>query len=78
MLSYHSMADHLLIKFVVAYVELSVHEPAQAVMSTNIRIKLPLNIIRIRIRAISGVQIYLNICLVNMRHPNIFGYLFGT
>ena len=26
----------------------------------------------------SGVWIYSDICLVNMLHPNIFGYLFGT
>ena len=45
---------------------------------SNIRIKLPSNIIRIRICDISSVQIYLDICLVNMWHPNIFGYLFGT
>ena len=44
----------------------------------NIRIKLPSNIIRIRISANSGVQIYLDIRLVNMGYPNKFGYLFGT
>ena len=39
---------------------------------SNIRIRLPSNIIRIRIRAISGVQIYSDIRSVNMWHPNIF------
>ena len=34
------------------------------------------SIIRIHIFAISRVQIYLDICLVNMWHPNIFRYLF--
>ena len=48
--------------------------------------KLPLNIIRICICAISGVLKFSDICLVNlfiqifvqyiMWHPNIFGYLF--
>ena len=47
----------------------------QSVMSMNIR---PSNIIRIRIRAISGIQIYSDIHSVNMLHPNIFGYSFGT
>ena len=45
---------------------------------SNIRIKLPSNIIRIRIRAISGTQIYSDIHSVNMWYPNIFGYSFGT
>ena len=45
---------------------------------SNIRIKLPSNTIRIRICAISSVQIYLDSHSANMRHPNIFGYLFGT
>ena len=45
---------------------------------SSIRITLPLNIIPICIRSISGIQIYLDICLVNMGHPNIFGYLFST
>ena len=44
----------------------------------NIKIKWPSNIIRIRIRAISGIQIYSDICLVNMLHPNLFRYSFGT
>ena len=34
--------------------------------------------IGIRISAISGIQIYSDIYLVNMLHPNIFGYSFGT
>ena len=52
----------------------------QSVMSTNIRIKWPSNIIRIRIRirAISAIQIYSGIRSVNMLHPNIFIYSFGT
>ena len=33
-----------------------------------------MNIIRICIRAISRVQIYSDICSVNMWYPNIFGY----
>ena len=33
---------------------------------------------RIRIRAISGIQIYLDICFVNKWHPSIFEYSFGT
>ena len=45
---------------------------------SNIRITLPLNIIPICICAISGIQIYLDICLVNVWHQNIFGYSFGT
>ena len=45
---------------------------------SNIRIKLPSNIIRICICEISGVRIYLDICSVNIGHPNIFGYSFGT
>ena len=45
---------------------------------SNIQIKLPLNILRIRIRANSDVRIYLDICSVNMGYPNIFGYSFGT
>ena len=44
----------------------------------NIQIKCPSNIIFILIHAISGIQINLDISLVNTRHPNIFGYLFGT
>ena len=44
----------------------------------NIQVKWPANIIRIHIRAISGVWIYLDIRLVNMLHLNIFGYWFGT
>ena len=40
---------------------------------SNILMKLPSNIICIHIHAISRVQIYLDICLVNMWHPNIFG-----
>ena len=44
----------------------------------NILIKLPSTIICIRIHAIFVVQIYLDIFLVNMWHPNIFRYLFGT
>ena len=39
----------------------------------NIRIKWPSNILRIC--AISRVGIYSDIRLVNMWHPNIFGYL---
>ena len=42
----------------------------------NIRIKLPSNIIRIH--AISGVRMYLDIRSVNVWHPNIFGYSIGT
>ena len=45
---------------------------------SNIRIKLPSNIIGIRICASSGVQIYSDIRSVNMGYPNIFGYSFGT
>ena len=45
---------------------------------SNIRIKLPSNIIRIRIRAISGVRIYSDIRLVNMWHLNLFRYSFVT
>ena len=45
---------------------------------SNIRIKLPSNIICICIRAISGVRIYSDIHSLNMLYPNIFGYLFGT
>ena len=46
---------------------------------SNIREKkLPSNIIRSWSLAISGVQIYLDIALVNMWHPNLFGYLLGT
>ena len=37
-----------------------------------------MNIICIRSLAIFAVQIYSDICLVNMWHPNIFRYLFGT
>ena len=44
----------------------------------NIQIKLPANTIRICICAISGIKIYSDICLVNMWHTNLFGYLFGT
>ena len=36
-----------------------------------------MNIIRIRVRTISGVRIYSDIRSVNMWHPNIFGYSFG-
>ena len=42
----------------------------------NIQIKWPSNIIQIHICAIFQVPIYQDICLVNMGHPNIFGYLF--
>ena len=45
---------------------------------SNIQIKWPSNIIRIRIRAISRIRIYSDIRSVNMLHPNIFGYSFGT
>ena len=50
----------------------------QSVIITIIQIlkKMPLNILHICICAISLVQMYLNICSVNMWHPNIFGYLF--
>ena len=44
----------------------------------NIRIKLPSNNILICIHDISGIQIYSDICLVNMLHPNILGYSFST
>ena len=44
----------------------------------NIWIKLPSNNVRICDCAISGIQVYLDICSVNMWHPNIFGYLFST
>ena len=44
----------------------------------NIWLKWPSNIIRIRICAISGVRIYSDIRSVNVFHPNIFGYSFGT
>ena len=47
-------------------------------LNLNIRIECPSNIIRIRICAISGTQIYLDIHSVNMLQPNIFGYSFGT
>ena len=40
--------------------------------------KLPSNIIYFCIRAISGIWIYSDNCLVNILHPNIFGYSFGT
>ena len=43
----------------------------------NIQIKLPSNIIFICIHAISGIQIYLDICFVNMCHQNMSEYLFG-
>ena len=45
---------------------------------SNIQIKWPSNIICICIRAISGIGIYSDICSVNMLHPDIFGYSFGT
>ena len=45
---------------------------------SNIQIKWLSNIICICICAISGIRIYSDICLVNMLHPNIFGYSFGT
>ena len=34
--------------------------------------------IRIRIRAISGIGIYSDIRSVNILHPNKFGYSFGS
>ena len=37
----------------------------------NTQITLPSNIIHIHVCAISKVRIYLEICLVNMLHPNI-------
>ena len=43
---------------------------------SNIWLKLPLNIIRICICAISGIWIYSDVYSVNMWHPNIFGYSF--
>ena len=45
---------------------------------SNVEMKLPLKIICIHICAISGVQIYSGIRLVNRWHLNIFEYLFGT
>ena len=45
---------------------------------SNIRIKGPSNIIYIHICAISEVQIYSDICLVNMLHLNIFRSSVGT
>ena len=43
---------------------------------SNIQTKCPLNIVRIC--AVYRVQIYSDIHLVNMWHPNIFEYLFGN
>ena len=67
------------------FFRLSMSEPFSKISSIsdeyeylNIQIILPSNIICIRIRAISGVRIYWDIRLVNMWHPNIFGFLFGT
>ena len=39
---------------------------------SNICIKLPKNIICIRTSAISRLIIFLDICVVNMWHPNIY------
>ena len=45
---------------------------------SSIQIKWCSNIIRIRICAFSGIQIDSDIRSVNMLHPNICGYSFGT
>ena len=45
---------------------------------SNFQVKWPLNVIHIRISAISGAQIYSDISSVNILHSNILGYSFGT